>query len=164
MKRYTMTAAVLTAMYVFGGSASAGAADSADGKAQDQKQAQKVDAARPTLGPVLVLVPMVFAIDDKLANGCWARLYDRQNFAGNVSVLVGPIDIPTVRPATVTGLELGRNYDSIVVGPNATLTVWDNENYRQKTATFKAGQRVEDLDTKMGFFEDIKSLKVTCTK
>ena len=81
-----------------------------------------------------------------------------------MSVLVGPIDIPTTRPATVTGLELGRNYDSVAVGPAATLTVWDNENYRDKTATFKSGQKVADLNKKGGYFEEFKSLKVTCAK
>jgi Beta/Gamma crystallin len=107
---------------------------------------------------------MTFAADDKLANGCWARLYDKENFSGNILVLVGPVDIPTARPSSATGLELGRNYDSVAVGQNATLTVWDNENYRDKTAVFKSGQRVANLDNKMGYFEEIKSLKITCSK
>jgi hypothetical protein len=137
------------------------AADKTD-RAQGKSTSGKAGA--DTGMPVLVLVPMVFATDEKLANGCWARLYDKQNFAGNVLVLVGPVDIANTRPASVTGLELGRNYDSVVVGSNATLAVWGDENYRDKTATFKAGQRVADLDRKMGTFEEIKSLKITCEK
>ncbi|HEX6265581.1 MAG TPA: hypothetical protein VFZ81_01660 [Burkholderiales bacterium] len=45
---------------------------------------------------------------------------------------------------------------------SATLTVYDNENYREKAATIKPGQRIADLDERMGFFQDISSVKIAC--
>lgn len=111
--------------------------------------------------PVVVLVPFVFANDEKMAGGCWARLYESQNFAGNLLSLVGPVDVPNAKVGS--GFEWGRKFDSVAVGPKATLTVYDNENYRQKTATFKPGQKVADLDEKMGMFENIRSLKIACS-
>lgn len=157
-----MGAALITASIALG--APTFAADKPEAKPGDRSQTKKDGDAATSTGPVLLLVPMVFAIDDKVANGCWARIYDKENFAGNMTMLVGPVDIASAKPASVTGLELGRNYDSVVVGPRATLTVWDNANYRDKTATFKAGQRISNLDGKMGYFEEIKSLKISCAK
>lgn len=100
-------------------------------------------------------------MDERLANGCWARLYTDENFRGEVLSVVGPVDIAN---ASVGGFEWGRRFNSIVVGPKATLTAYDNDNYQQRTATFRSAQRVQDLDEKMGFFENIRSLRVVCAK
>lgn len=75
--------------------------------------------------------------------------------------VVGPVDIANAR---VGGFHWGRRFDSIVVGPKATVTAYDNENYEQRTATFRPGQRVPELDEKMGFVENIRSLRVSCAK
>lgn len=146
-----------------------GSTDSRDSTArQGQSTAGQSDTTKSgtTSGamPVVVLVPMVYAADANLADGCWARLYDATNFSGNMLTLIGPVDIARARPASVTGFELGRNYDSVIVGPKARLQVWDNDGFRDKNATFSAGQRVADLDDRMGQFEEIKSAKITCQK
>jgi hypothetical protein len=110
--------------------------------------------------PIIVLVPFAYGTDEKLANGCWARLYQDENFRGDLLSVVGPVDIPNSR---VAGFEWGRRFDSVIVGPKATVTAYDNHDFRQKTATFKPGQKVPDLDEKMGFFQNIRSLKVACS-
>lgn len=125
--------------------------------AQDAtKSNAKANPTPPTA--VLLVVPIAYATDNKLGNGCWARLYDGGNYTGSQYVLVGPVDIPAMRD----GLGLNEKYDSVVVGPKATLTVYDNVNYRDKAATLKSASRTPDLDDKMGAFETIRSLKVTC--
>jgi hypothetical protein len=69
--------------------------------------------------------------------------------------------MPNMR--TAFGTDWSGEFDSIQVGPKARLTVYDNENYAQKAATFKPGQKVADLDEKMGMFEQIRSAKIACT-
>ena len=111
--------------------------------------------------PLIVLMPVTVASADTLGNGCWARLYDGQNFSGNQLSLVGPVDMPNMR--TAFGTDWSGEFDSIAVGPRATVTVYDNENYGQRVAKFQPSQRVADLGDKMGFFEDIRSLKIACS-
>jgi hypothetical protein len=113
--------------------------------------------------PVVILVPFAVATNVELEKGCWARLYDSTNYQGNMLTLAGPISIPRARPASVTGFELGRNYDSVAMGPKATMTVWDHENFSDKSATFKPGQKVPELDDRMGYFDEIKSVRLTCS-
>lgn len=127
----------------------------------DNKSTTSTGSSTDSSAPVILLVPMVFAANDSLADGCWARLYDEENYSGNFLTLTGPMQISDADPHKVTGLEIGRNYDSLAVGPKATLSVYDNENFVDNSATYKGGQRVPDLDPKMGAFEEIKSMKVT---
>lgn len=126
-----------------------------------QGQAQKGQSASSS--PVVVLVPLLTATDEAMAKGCWARMYDSTNFSGSMLTLSGPVDIPYLRSGRITGFEWDRNFDSVIVGPKATLMVWKGENYREESTTFRSNQRVPDLDTRMGYFDDIDSLKVSCT-
>ena len=127
---------------------------------QDKKSASS-GATAPPGAPLIVLVPLAVASADSFSNGCWARLYDSTGFKGNQLSLVGPVDMPNMR--TAFGTDWSGQFDSIQVGPKARLTVYDNENYREKAATFKPGQKVADLDEKMGLFEQIRSAKIACT-
>lgn len=137
-----------------------GAAIAAEQDKQDKSSAASGATASPG-APMIVLVPMVVASAPDFSDGCWARLYDSTNFRGNTLALVGPVDMPNMRTAFRT--DWSGQFDSIAVGPKARLTVYDNENYGEKAATFKPGQKVADLDEKMGLFENISSVKVACT-
>ncbi|SCY04849.1 Beta/Gamma crystallin [Nitrosospira sp. Nl5] len=130
--------------------------------AQDTTPGKNEDKGRAATAPVILLVPPMFAVNPSLADGCWARLFDDQDYRGDVLTLAGPIDIPSARVGE--NLVWGRKYDSVIVGPKATLTIYDNQNYQDKTATFKAGQRIPDLNEKLGPFENIRSLKIACSK
>lgn len=141
-------------------SQSASGGSAASGASQGKQQSSAGGTARPG-APMIVLVPMVVASAPDFSNGCWARLYDSTNFRGNTLSLVGPVDMPDMR--TAFGTDWSGQFDSVEVGPKARLTVYDNENYREKAATFKPGQKVADLDEKLGFFEDISSVKIACT-
>lgn len=119
------------------------------------------DAATPSAtAPVVVLVPVTVVNTDKFANGCWARLYDSTDFKGDQLTVVGPAAMPDM--TSHWDVNWAGTFDSVVTGPNAQLTVYDNENYKDKAKVFKSGQRVADLDEKMGFFESVKSVKVNC--
>jgi hypothetical protein len=152
-----MTRIKLLAVAVAGALAATGAM----AQGQDKQKSSSGASAPPPGAPLIVLVPVQVASTDSFSNGCWARLYDSTNFRGNQLSLVGPVDMPNMR--TAFGTDWSGQFDSIAVGPKARLTVYDNENYGQKAATFKPGQKVADLDEKMGFFENISSVKVACT-
>lgn len=127
--------------------------------AEEQGQAKKKDKNDPLL-PIIMLAPSIIAFDTQLASGCWARLYTAENYLGDVISLAGPIDVPDTR---VGALDWGRKYHSVIVGPKATLMVYNNELYMNRAAAFTPGQRVPDLDEDLGFFENIESLKLSCT-
>lgn len=138
--------------------AASGAAFAQD-KQKDGNASSGAGAPSPN-APLIVLVPMA-VLTPTFANGCWVRLHDATDFKGNQLSLVGPVDMPNMR--TAFGTDWSGQFDSIEVGPKATLTVYDNENFQQKAATFKPGQKAKDLDEKMGTFEQIRSAKVACS-
>ena len=138
-----------------------GAAIAAEQEKQERSSAASGATPAGASAPMIVLVPMVVASAPDFSNGCWARLYDSTDFRGNTLALVGPVDMANMR--TAFGTDWSGQFDSIAVGPKARLTVYDNENYGEKAATFKPGQKVADLDEKMGLFENISSVKVACT-
>ena len=149
-RKQILTAAIATALAATGAIAQ-------DKKQQSQSQQQ----GNQGIAAAVVLMPIDLAQGQNLGNGCWARLYDSDNFQGDQLSLVGPVDMPTMR--TAFGKDWGGEFDSAIVGPNATVTVYDNENYRDKAATFKPNQRIADLgDEKLGWFQDIRSLKIAC--
>lgn len=116
--------------------------------------------AVPKLDAVLVLMPAAQGSSESLGNGCWVRFYDGENYRGASLTLVGPIDMPKM---DVPG-PAWREWDSAVVGPKARVVTYDNENYRDRTATLAAGQHYPKLDdSKLGWFEEIHSARVSCT-
>lgn len=131
-----------------------------------QGSSMQAAAARSAAGsaPVVLILSASAAENQAMANGCWARLYDTTGYGGNMLTVSGPLDVPSLSSGRIAGFEWGRNFDSVMIGPKATLMVWDDENYGDKTTTFKAGQKVADLDTKMGQLEEIKSLKLSCAR
>lgn len=124
-----------------------------------QTTAQKAGDSISKLDAVLVLMPAAQGNSDSLGNGCWVRFYDGENFRGSSLTLVGPIDMPKM---DVPG-PAWREWDSVITGPKARVVTYDNENYRDRSATLAAGQRISNLDdAKLGWFEEIHSARVSC--
>ncbi|MCD6680997.1 MAG: hypothetical protein LT102_10145 [Burkholderiaceae bacterium] len=136
-----------------------------DQKAQNPDQAQKKSKSQSSATtaagvPVVVLMPVKIANTDQFAKGCWARLYDSTDFKGDQLTLVGPAEMPDM--ISHFGVDWAGTFDSVAVGPKATLTVYDAQNYQDEAQTFKPGQKVADLDEKMELFESVQSAKVSC--
>lgn len=158
-----LLAAAVIAAFAAGGMTGAVAADDKK-QSQDKSRSaagggKSADAASPN-APIIVLMPVAVVSKSNFSDGCWARLYDSTDFKGNQLTLVGPVDMPNMR--TAFGTDWSGQFDSLQTGPKATLTVYDNENYKEKAASFKAGQKVKDLDEKMGAFEQVRSAKIAC--
>jgi len=60
------------------------------------------------------------------------------------------------------GSDWEGDIDSVEVGPNATLTMYDDENYADDARELTPNTRVADLHQAL-FDEGIESLKLTCS-
>lgn len=110
--------------------------------------------------PSAAIVPSAFIRNAMLTTGCWARLYRGDNFSGERIMVAGPVDLP--KSELPPSFRWGGSFDSLEVGPRATLTAFDNEDYTDRSAVFEPGLRVPDLDEKLGHLEKIRSLRLTC--
>jgi hypothetical protein len=130
--------------------------------ADSSSRAAGSNPANPT--PMLmVLVPVAQPTTTQAAmrDGCWARLYTNEKYGGDALTLVGPVDMPTM--SGPFGVNWSNQIESVQTGPRTTLTIYDNERYRDRAATIRPNQEVPDLeDEKLGFFEDFRSMKISC--
>ncbi len=110
--------------------------------------------------PVLVMVPVQLKMEDQ-AKGCWAKVYDQQKYQGDSMTLLGPIDLAQMRGPL--GFSWEDMIESVETGPKAQVTIYDNENFRDRAKIVDPGKKVPELDEKLGFFENIRSMKVSCT-
>lgn len=142
----------------------AGSAGASSGQGEDKP---KDGGKSQTVGkaPVYLLVPVdVAAKDNSMKNGCWAKIYSRENYLGDSLTVVGPSALPNMDQSGLFGLNWDDRVNSIELGPKATMTVFDNENFRDIVGQFKPGQKVPDIDTKTGFFEEFASVKIDCQR
>lgn len=130
------------------------------GAAVQAKDVTPAIVAEVEVNPVLVLIPAKLGPGDDFADGCWVRLYDRVGYKGAQLTVAGPIDLPAM---TRTGAPW-RDWDSAVVGPKASVTVYEGEDFKMKSAAMKPRQRVIDMSAEgFGLFGDVSSLRVKCS-
>lgn len=110
--------------------------------------------------PVVLLVPVQVSAPE-LESGCWAQFYDKRNFEGEVTTLLGPAELNALDKGT--GRALKRDIDSLVVGPKAMLTVYQHQGFRDKSAGFEPNAREGGLIQKLGFGGRIESIRLDCS-
>lgn len=137
------------------GGEGATSADAQKGKGGNNAGSASVSA------PAIVLFSPLLVVDDKFSGGCWARFFGDQNFRGDTLTLSGPGDFAYLKTSYANLL---RKWDSVALGPKTTLTAYDNDNFTQPVATFKPAQRIADLDDKLGFLENVRSVRMACSK
>jgi hypothetical protein len=94
------------------------------------------------------------------AGHCWARLYEHKNLGGRSLTIAGPARVDNLAPAL--GYPWDPRYESVVVGPGATLVLFEAPGFKHREASFNAGAMVRDLDREMGLFRRTRSLAVEC--
>lgn len=140
-----------------------GAAGTGTAAGAGQKGQPTTGRAAGTTPHVFVLIPADMAAKETSAKrGCWAKIYDRENYMGDSLTLTGPISLADM--AGPFGLNWDDRVNSIEIGPKATLTVFDNEGFRDQVGQFKSGQKVPDISKKLGFFDEFASVRMTCSK
>jgi len=110
----------------------------------------------------LVLIPSAQQQVIQAANtsGCWTTLYSGQDFKGDALTLVGPVELKDM--VGPFGLDWDERLESIRTGPNTWVTMYDNEGFRDRSAKLQPGAAVSDVDDKLGLFEEVQSMKVSC--
>ena len=139
-----------------GGSAARGDTATQDRTAQEGKAGASTFTARV---PVLVMVPVEFKVDPQ-AKGCWVEMYSKDNFQGDALTLVGPLDMATMRGPF--GFDWENEVESIKTGPKATITIYDNENFVERSEWVGPSKEIENLDDRMELFDSFRSMKVDC--
>ena len=126
-------------------------------------QSTQKGRAAGTTPHVFVLVPVdVAARENSTKSGCWAKIYDGENYMGDTLTINGPVSLADM--SGPFGLNWDDRVNSIELGPKAMMTVFDNEGFRDQVAQFKAGQKVPDISRKLGFFDEFASIRLTCMK
>jgi hypothetical protein len=126
----------------------------------DKDSAQGTAVAMPF---VMFVVPVqtADASDNPTKGECWAKLYDGENFTGDSFTLIGPVEL-----SNMTG-PFGVDWEdvsSIQTGPEANVTIYDNINFKDRAAKIGSGKEVRELSTRLGFFEEVESMRVDCAQ
>ena len=122
---------------------------------------QPPDATPKESELILMLVPIEIS-SPAMQAGCWAQLYDERNFKGDTFTMAGPIVIASTDKAH--GRQMRRNIDSLVIGPKATLTVFEHRMFKDRSVSFGPNTKEAGLIKKLGFSGRIESLKLDCVK
>jgi len=147
-----LCAALLASAPVFAATDASGATDSATANP---------NLATPVIPPLIIIAPTEVRTDPTLAKGCWVRLFPEPGFKGADDLTVaGPIELPSLR--TPAGTDWKHKTESLLVGPKATVTVYENRSYSDKRATLQPGTREAHLRKNLKFTQSIDSLKIKC--
>lgn len=155
---------------IFGISAApgVGAQDTADRPVMN-KPPQSADQAASKPGtkddkmtiqvPVLMFVPVEVSTELE-RKGCWVKFFDKKDFQGDSLLLSGPINLP--RMTGPFGYDWEDKVRSLKTGPKANLTIYDNRDYRDQNKFIGPNKNVPDISEKMGFFENFRSMMLSC--
>ena len=121
--------------------------------------------AKPPAGdnqpvPIVMLVPVEIS-NNALESGCWAQFYDQRNFKGDILTLVGPAEVSSSDKGA--GRQFKSAIDSLILGPKATLKVFEHQMFKDKSVDFAANAREPGLIKKLGIGGRIQSLQLSCT-
>ncbi|WP_428354187.1 beta/gamma crystallin domain-containing protein [Methyloprofundus sp.] len=143
----------------------------------------------PKNSKVLMLLIVIFSLSTNVyakKNDCWVDIYDDTQYKGKSIRLKGPIQL--VNLFDVQGTNWDKKIESIVVSPKATLTVFENQNFKLTLAEManhpvlmkSLGITRQDIledselifhpDSKIhgfgefDFYHKVRSLKITCVK
>ncbi len=137
----------------------------------------------------IIVIFVVFGLNASIYarnDDCWVDLYDDTQFKGRHVRLKGPIKLTNL--LKVQGNNWDKKIESIVVGPKATLTVFENKNFKLTLSEIanhpvlmkslgittqdilEDSELIFDADSKVhgfggfDFYHKIRSLKLNCLK
>jgi hypothetical protein len=119
------------------------------------------------------------------AGECWVDVYDKTNYEGEHQRLLGPAKLPSLK--AVNGEDWSNRIDSLIVGPEAELWLYKQENFKEglryppnhpdalklwqekgvhpddQEISFGPGQKEHHLG-EMNFHNNTNSLRIECGK
>ena len=63
-----------------------------------------------------------------LGKPCWVDFYENAQYIGDHIRLHGPLSLPNL--SNVEGQDWDARFDSLIVGPKAKVTIYENPNYK----------------------------------
>jgi hypothetical protein len=132
--------------------------------AADQNASATVNEnlAAPVIAPLFIIAPTEVRTDPTLAKGCWVRLFPEPDFKGvDDLTIAGPTELPSLH-TPAGGVYWKHKTESVIVGPKATVMVYENQQFRHQTATLSPGTREPRLRGNLKFTQSIDSLKISC--
>ena len=94
-------------------------------------------------------------------NKCWAEIYMNADFDTNGPrlLLVGPHELPTLKG--LNDLNWDNDIESIVLGPEATMVVYEHPEFAGRALILAANQSIGNL-TEAQMKNEIESLRLDC--
>jgi hypothetical protein len=96
-------------------------------------------------------------------NPCSVQIWEDENFEDDNDLIVGPLESRDMK--NIPGAnkdDWGDEIDSLKVGSKATVTVWQDEDFKDTSATYGPGTEKTNLRGNPNFGDDIDSMKITC--
>ena len=118
--------------------------------------------ATPIIPPAIILAPLEIRTEPTLQQGCWVQLFPQTDYKGDDHLTIsGPLDLPSLHNPR-GGVIWKHKTESLIIGPRANVTVFENENYSHKTAALKPGTHEPQLRGNLKFTQSIDSLRIRC--
>jgi hypothetical protein len=94
---------------------------------------------------------------------CFIEIFEDDNFDADDPhvVLQGPKDYASLK--SIEGKDWANDIESVIVGSNATVRVYEDRDFKGTELSFLPGQRVKNLGT-LDMANDIESMKIACGK
>jgi hypothetical protein len=98
----------------------------------------------------------------RATSGCWVHIFEDEDFSTGDDHLVvwGPASFANMRGLPSSGdKDWGDEIDSVIVGPNAWVQAFEDENFEDTEIWFVPNQAVRSLD-ELGIGDDIDSMRI----
>ena len=94
---------------------------------------------------------------------CFIEIFEDDNFDADDPhvVLQGPKEYASLKD--VGGKDWANDIESVIVGTNATVRVYEDKDFKGTELALVPGQRVKNLG-KLDMANDIESMKIACGK
>jgi hypothetical protein len=96
-------------------------------------------------------------------NDCWVEIFDDTKFDtedAHVKIM-GPAEFATLKD--LSGKDWNNDVESLIVGPNSTVSAYKDKDFKGPEVAFTPGQRVPEL-SKLKMGDEIESMRIKCGK
>jgi len=92
---------------------------------------------------------------------CWIEIFEDDNYDVDDShvKIQGPKEFATMK--NLQGKDWANDIESVIVGSNASVSAYEDKEFKGTEITFAPNQRVPNLG-KLDMANDIESMKITC--
>jgi len=118
----------------------------------------------PTIAVIALSRAPVLAADletQVVDKNCWIEVFEDDNFDMDDPhvKLQGPKEFATLK--NLAGKDWNNDIESVIVGSNARVKVYEDKDFKGTELAFAPGQRIPNLG-KLDMANDIESMKVAC--